>query len=1302
VPRPERPLGSGDDPLTRFAADLRELRRKAGNPGYRELTRRAHYSATTLSDAAGGRKLPSLSVTVAYVRACDGSVEEWEKRWRDVAAWLDALEPKPESGFAAESAPYVGLATFQPQDADRFYGREELVDQLVRRVSRERVVMVVGASGSGKSSLLRAGLIARLDDSDSRHETVLFTPGRNPLDECSLAIAKFTGDSVMTLREALASDPHALSLIVRQEWDAREDSDGDLVLVIDQFEELFTLRDAEAEAEHFVTMLSDAVSDDSGRLRLVLGVRADFCGECAQLPGLSEHLRNGTLLVGPMSASELRQVITVPASHAGCTVEGTLLATLLGDMHGRPGALPLLSHALLETWRRRRGNALTLDGYQAAGGVAGALERTAESCYEGLSERQRELAKASFLRLVTPDATKRRLPHSEIDHDDPDLAAVVARFAEARLLVVSDTVIELAHESLISAWPQLRAWLDEDSEGHRIHRQLTEATSAWESTGRDTSALYRGAQLAIAQEWAGKRQEALATRERNFLTAGRRYQRREVRRWWVIAALLLVATLVSGVLTAVTIETNAEISRYLAAANARVLADQALEQAPLNADRANQLALAAFRTDPTNGHARTALARQYIAMHSVERSVHGIIDRPVEQFEGAHAPLISSTSSSNGDALLLPRAEGVTVVRGIVAGKTHSSVLRGAGRDALYFLTPDGKWVMAIDTRGGLHRWDLRTQKKTLLTESFDIPGSEFDGAFSADSRRFVRAVTQSGKLEVWSVESGRKLHSLDLPAPLNISQVALADHRDLVLVNEEVQAPNGTVLRIVARSLSTGKVAWWARGNFVIAEAGSSVLSCAGKRITVRNSDNGRQVRDLLLETGECPCPGLHITADGGHLVATADSIAKSPVLQHVEVIRLSDGESRRFRVPRPNEASRSERCSQAAGRRDGPEFTLGVEPRLGVATRDGSALLFVVNGRLLITLRPHRDMRGSRNGYPPQVLPGGKYMLESSESAIRTLDAHTGSTIAISHVGGDVGDRVKYTVIEPTGKRFAYVSFRTDGNVREELDVYTVPRLGKLEIGLPRGLHASVIEMGLAFVKERLVAVGSGQVVVWDASTGQMIGAPTQILGDGSDRSRELFGFGPWQVVPRPRHNDEVALLAPDGSIRLWNISRRAPVGTLRAGNASEASDGAPVFNSTGDIMALSSRDGSIELWDVDSRRVVHHLPAVGRAAQRIIGFNEAGELLTQNEQTVSVWGINGDPRGTIPLGDAEGLAMPEASRLSFRWEGGGVPLDVSTNPRAWFEHLCAIQNRPFDAGERTMLPPGVSTDPPCGRGG
>lgn len=436
------------------------MRRKAGNPPYRRLAEQAHYSISTLSSAASGQRLPTLAVTLAYVRACDGDTEEWRERWREVAEVLGEVGSEPEGGGPAP--PYAGLRSFQEQDSEWFFGRERLLEELAGRLERQRFVVVIGASGSGKSSLLRAGLVPRLREAEGTTVVVL-TPGARPLEECAVRLGAMAGLAPGALYGELRDDPENLGRVVRQ-ITARDDDTGDreLVLVVDQFEEVFTLCRDTAERDRFIEALVLAASAPGGRCRVALGARADFYAHCTHHAPLVEAMRDAQVPVGPMSLDELRRAVVQPAQRAGLTIEGALLATLIAQAHGQAGVLPLLSHALLQTWRRRRGNALTRDAFEAAGGLEGALARTAEEFYQGLDAGRRQLARQVFVRLTAlgdgTEDTRRPARLEELDglpgagegagdgevRAVLDLAAGARLVARARLTGYTDGVMSVA------------------------------------------------------------------------------------------------------------------------------------------------------------------------------------------------------------------------------------------------------------------------------------------------------------------------------------------------------------------------------------------------------------------------------------------------------------------------------------------------------------------------------------------------------------------------------------------------------------------------------------------------------------------------------------------------------------------------------------------------------------------------------------------------------------------------------------------------------------------------------------------
>ncbi|MFJ7042044.1 hypothetical protein ACIQVC_01365 [Streptomyces sp. NPDC101112] len=502
--RPERPLDPAAGPVQHLAHELRELRRAAGSPSYRAMAEGAGFSATTLSQAAAGERLPSLAVVLGYVRVCGGDPHTWEARWTRAEA--AATEAAADDGGDAP-APYRGLARFEPDDHALFFGRDHLVRQLCELVCAHRFAAVHGASGSGKSSLLRAGFLPRLRESVTRCDggaaLHVFTPGARPAETYGHLLVAAEGGP--------------------ESW-----------VVVDQFEEVFTLCRDSVERARFLDLLL-AARDPGSRLRVLIAVRADFHARCAEHPGLAEVLRDAALAVGPMTADELREAVVRPAQAAGLLVERSLAATLVEDVLDRPGALPMLSHALLETWRRRKGRMLTTAAYEAAGGLTGAIAASAEEVYGRLSPSQATAARQLLLRLVEPGRgtvdTGRPLTRAELrECRHPDLPVALERLAHARLLTVDEDGARLAHESLIGCWPRLHAWIDQDRERLRHHRQLTEAVRAWLEHDRDPGTLYRGTRLARAEEMFPDhhRDHALTEDERDFLTAA--FEAREAER----------------------------------------------------------------------------------------------------------------------------------------------------------------------------------------------------------------------------------------------------------------------------------------------------------------------------------------------------------------------------------------------------------------------------------------------------------------------------------------------------------------------------------------------------------------------------------------------------------------------------------------------------------------------------------------------------------------------------------------------------------------------------------------------------
>ena len=460
-------------------------------------------------------------------------------------------EPKPPSGI---KEPYKGLLNFTEKDASLFFGREELTKELWQRLQPwfgddpgEQKLAVVGASGSGKSSLVQAGLLPLFRAKQGWRLRVL-TPTRHPLKALAMSIED-DEEEVLHLIDKMAADERILDIAAQKRLRPGEQ----LLLVVDQFEELFsgtpdaedeTLRSAVlAERTAFVAnLLHAAAAYTAGPTSLILILRADFYHKCADYPALREVLENQQVYIGGMSGEELERAILRPAAECGYQLAPGLVEIILRDCGvagtdatPEPGVLPLLSHSLQETWARREGATLTLRGYRAVGGVQGAIAATAGQAYGQLPAGQQEIARRLFVRLTEfgegVQDTRRRVETGELQTvggDEEEVQRVVQRLADARLVTTDEDGVEVAHEALIREWQELRNWVDEEREAERTRRRLAEAARQWARTDREESYLYRGARLVQAEEWAAGDPLGRSIEIDEFLTASANARDREV------------------------------------------------------------------------------------------------------------------------------------------------------------------------------------------------------------------------------------------------------------------------------------------------------------------------------------------------------------------------------------------------------------------------------------------------------------------------------------------------------------------------------------------------------------------------------------------------------------------------------------------------------------------------------------------------------------------------------------------------------------------------------------------------------
>ena len=594
--------------------------------------------------------------------------------------------------------PFKGLASFQSEDAEFYFGRERLVAELVARLVGATFLALVGPSGSGKSSVVRAGLLPALSagvlPGSASWLQVVMRPGDHPLASLQRALSSVAGaDAASQPSVELAADSLSSTMSTLRPG-------GRLVLAIDQFEELFT-QAAAAERDQFIELVTRVARDPEQRVVVVVAIRADFYGRCAAHTALAELMGSSHVLVGPMRAEEFARAIELPAEAAGLRIEPELTAALVADVLDEPGGLPLLSTALLELWQHREGRTLRLSGYAQTGGVRGAVGRLAEEAYGRLEPDQQTIARGILLRLASTDETdvavRRRAPLAEFDAlENESVAQVLGVLADSRLVTVSEGTVEVAHEALLREWPRLAAWLEDDSEGRRLRRHLIEAAREWSESGRDPGELYRGARLATTLDWTTEHSLELNELERAFVNDSRAASQREADRTRRTNRRLrvLLAGAVAFLAIAVIAGGFAFVQQGEAQTAARI-AQVEREQAERSALRADAQRLGAQALTEEDLDLSLLLARQAVALDD-------------------------STETRGNLLSALLRAPGAI------------NVLHGTGdRTNWIDISPDGKVVVAGDHLGAIVFFDAE-QFKPLGELRI---GAGFGHAFSPDGR---------------------------------------------------------------------------------------------------------------------------------------------------------------------------------------------------------------------------------------------------------------------------------------------------------------------------------------------------------------------------------------------------------------------------------------------------------------------------------------------------------------------------------------------------------------------------------------
>jgi DNA-binding SARP family transcriptional activator/WD40 repeat protein len=1176
------------------------------------------------------------------------------------------LVEEPPDPAPTVVCPFRGLAPFDAAHADYFFGRERLVAELVARLVGSTLLAVVGPSGSGKSSAVRAGLLPALGGgvlpASEGWRQVLLRPGEHPLAELSRALSR----SVPGTTDGEEGDRPMAAL-------ARLPSDQRLVLAVDQLEEVFTACRDEDERAAFLGALVEAACDRDERVILVLAVRADFYGRCAEHADLSTLMSANHVLVGPMRRDELRRAVELPVRRAVLRVEPRLVSALIAEVAGEPGGLPLLSTALLELWQRREGRTLRYEAYERSGGVRGAVARLAEDAYQRLSEPQRERARAMLLRLTGAEDesafVRRRVPLEELDADRDELAAAaLAVLTESRLLTVDEGAVEVAHEALLREWPRLRRWLEEDAEGRRLHHHVIHASREWQAADRDPAELYRGARLSSALDWGALHGPELNELERAFLdesraasereAEGQRRVNRRLRALLVGVGGLLLLAVIAGI---VALSERGTARDVAVAADAQRLGAEALTEDRL--DRALRLAAAGPALDDTavtRSNLLSTLLRSPAAL--------GVLN-------GDGDPLISSALSPDGRTLAVGDRGGTVMLFDTETREPigdHQApgpvwVMEFAPRSAALALVATVGTNEVTGDVGALQVLDAGTARVRGSVSlgrhpSATGPGLDYFNSvnYAPDGRSLI--VSYSGGdinrstpmfLRRYDAHSAEPLGKAVRVAPRSASTPPRLspDGRLIVATDEATYAIDAETLRVIRR-YPVGAL--------------SAALSPDGSTLAIHAVDGGLRLLDLA----------------SGRLRTLAgrqdQSLAGAPIgVFSPDGRTLSTSEDNGDVILR--DARTGDAIEALAGHGD-EVWSHAFSPdghTLYTASEDGSAIAWDVAGDRRLG-RPFSAgfVYESGDPFPPAfaISPDGQ-------------------TLAVARLDGRV-DLVDAETLRRTGRFEAFphraalaVEYSADGRRLAVAgagggvgvwDAGSGKRIAPL-LRPPRGprLANRHTVQALAFGQGNLLAAAEvgGAVRIWDVERRQLLRPPMRlapfVLGlafspdgsqlaiafgaqraDGSD-GVEVRDVGTGEPLARLPSNGEVRSLAfspdgrmlaggeVDGSALLWATHGWRQVGRPLALRTASALGIA--FSPDARTLATSHADGTVVLWDVESEEPIGS-PLPGMAA---------------------AWGIDTWVTARFAPDGARLFVVSDVGR-AIRWE---------VDPSAWRQHACTV---------------------------
>lgn len=1241
----------------------------------------------------------------------------------------EARRTVPGPGADQVLCPYPGLAPFDAGRKQWFHGRERMVhlvcERLDARMREGGPLVLIGPSGAGKSSLIAAGVLPALDEGrlpvagSSTWPRLVLTPTAAP----ALALAAAAGLDAETARHAAPrwrADP-AQCLAELRELTAPADTTpaGEfpsmgLVVVVDQFEELFTACGDETERQWFIDVL-DRLARPEGGAVVVLGVRADFYAACTAHPQLRAALQAGPVLLEPMTEEELKDAIRRPAADVGLDVEDGLVEVLLADLGaaGGPvgtstsGRLPLLAHALRATWQQRHGHTLTVDGYRVTGGIQGAIATTADRLYDILPPPGREAVRWVFLRLVIvgrdADDSRRRVPYEELLRHAPDpeaVGGVLDDFTRGRLLTRDQDTVVMTHEVLIRAWPRLRDWIEHDRNGNLVRQDLEEAAALWERAGREAAALYRGNRLEAAREWAATHGPELSAAARAFLTASRRHERRGQRLRRAAVATITALAVVASLAAVVARDAAEEALRSRDQAVNAAVTSASVQLEPTDPSLSAQLALTAYRMDPTPDAASRLITTGNTPLATRLPGPLGTVASV------AYSPDGHMLAAGDGRKNLLRLWDVSDPDRPVALGRPVP-VDRAVDAILALAFSPDGR-VLAVgghtsDTGHGgsggfVDLWSLTSPSHPVLLGRLRSPAvGDWDAmppieslAFSPDGRTLA-AGRRVGLVSLWNVT--RPHDVAPAPAPLNVDCTELVSY-------SVAFSPDGRTLAAACAD-DAGAIRLWnttdpARPHLGRSlKAGSPVNSLAfspdsrtlaagskdGKVHLWKVADPGRPAPLGKPLTGpDQPVLSVVFSPDGHTLAAgSADRAVYLWNVSHPGAIGLlgrpltGPGDAVTEVVFSPDSRT------LAAGNTDGNVDLWHLPPtRIIGAGGNVASVTFSPDGRTLAAGNQNRTVSLWNTADPHHPAPLGEPLTGPGEPVNAVAFSPDGRTLAAGDSGGTV---TLWDTTDPSRP----VRFR------ETLT----------------GADGLIFSVAFSPDGDTLAAAGDhrdGSIALWDVSDPAH---PVERPGISNDRTRSVRSLafsrdGTMLAAGGDGSNGEVGLWSTtDPGVRIGQ-----PIAQPAATSAWVA------FSPDGRTLATGNSRGTVTLWDATDP---HHLTVRGTpltvpgGSLWSVAFSPDGRTLAASgdtgKGTINLWNVT-DPDHPAAIGLPLTVETGFVAVLAFSPDGhtlaattdDGVATLWDLNVDSAITRICAASAGALNRQQWSRYVPELPYEPPC----